>query len=210
MTSLYLCLYYNIINAWSFWYLFHSFQVSCWLINYFHTMKTFSYILQCIEFNLDCKATQLLCFVFSTIPVSAALGRMPHQFQPDRTYRGVWKSNTHPVFLLQGNTEHLAFYWREWRHSYGPGTVPLTCLDDYLPVHCPRSKVNWKSKKVPQIANTGSIHINRYMCIACRKYAMPPWPPCSGAPASISYIDSQSNLKTTTQGNPLTLPQEKF
>uniref|UniRef100_A0A3Q3EP20 Transporter n=1 Tax=Labrus bergylta TaxID=56723 RepID=A0A3Q3EP20_9LABR len=26
MTSLYLCLYYNIINAWSFWYLFHSFQ----------------------------------------------------------------------------------------------------------------------------------------------------------------------------------------
>ena len=27
MTSLYLCLYYNVINAWSFWYLFHSFQV---------------------------------------------------------------------------------------------------------------------------------------------------------------------------------------
>uniref|UniRef100_A0A4W6CJV7 Transporter n=1 Tax=Lates calcarifer TaxID=8187 RepID=A0A4W6CJV7_LATCA len=26
VTSLYLCLYYNIINAWSFWYLFHSFQ----------------------------------------------------------------------------------------------------------------------------------------------------------------------------------------
>ncbi|KAM6893358.1 sodium- and chloride-dependent transporter XTRP3 [Xenentodon cancila] len=26
ITSLYLCLYYNIINAWSFWYLFHSFQ----------------------------------------------------------------------------------------------------------------------------------------------------------------------------------------
>ncbi|XP_062322453.1 sodium- and chloride-dependent transporter XTRP3-like [Osmerus eperlanus] len=26
MTSLYLCLYYNVINAWSFWYLFHSFQ----------------------------------------------------------------------------------------------------------------------------------------------------------------------------------------
>uniref|UniRef100_A0A8D3DZF2 Transporter n=1 Tax=Scophthalmus maximus TaxID=52904 RepID=A0A8D3DZF2_SCOMX len=26
MTSLYLCLYYNIINAWSFWYLFNSFQ----------------------------------------------------------------------------------------------------------------------------------------------------------------------------------------
>uniref|UniRef100_A0A667ZMI3 Transporter n=1 Tax=Myripristis murdjan TaxID=586833 RepID=A0A667ZMI3_9TELE len=28
VTSLYLCLYYNIINAWSFWYLFHSFQVN--------------------------------------------------------------------------------------------------------------------------------------------------------------------------------------
>ncbi|XP_024118072.1 sodium- and chloride-dependent transporter XTRP3A isoform X2 [Oryzias melastigma] len=26
VTSLYLCLYYNIINAWSFWYLFNSFQ----------------------------------------------------------------------------------------------------------------------------------------------------------------------------------------
>uniref|UniRef100_A0A3B5BI51 Transporter n=1 Tax=Stegastes partitus TaxID=144197 RepID=A0A3B5BI51_9TELE len=26
VTSLYLCLYYNILNAWSFWYLFHSFQ----------------------------------------------------------------------------------------------------------------------------------------------------------------------------------------
>lgn len=26
MASLYLCLYYNIINGWSFWYLFHSFQ----------------------------------------------------------------------------------------------------------------------------------------------------------------------------------------
>ncbi|XP_056331090.1 sodium- and chloride-dependent transporter XTRP3-like [Danio aesculapii] len=26
ITSLYLCLYYNVINAWSFWYLFHSFQ----------------------------------------------------------------------------------------------------------------------------------------------------------------------------------------
>ncbi|KAI9999817.1 hypothetical protein NQD34_011660 [Periophthalmus magnuspinnatus] len=26
VTSLYLCLYYNIINGWSFWYLFHSFQ----------------------------------------------------------------------------------------------------------------------------------------------------------------------------------------
>uniref|UniRef100_A0A3B3VUL5 Transporter n=1 Tax=Poecilia latipinna TaxID=48699 RepID=A0A3B3VUL5_9TELE len=26
VTSMYLCLYYNIINAWSFWYLFHSFQ----------------------------------------------------------------------------------------------------------------------------------------------------------------------------------------
>jgi len=25
---MYLCLYYNVINAWSFWYLFHSFQVS--------------------------------------------------------------------------------------------------------------------------------------------------------------------------------------
>lgn len=27
VTSMYLCLYYNVINAWSFWYLFHSFQV---------------------------------------------------------------------------------------------------------------------------------------------------------------------------------------
>ncbi|KAJ8288257.1 hypothetical protein COCON_G00009160 [Conger conger] len=26
MTSLFLCLYYNIINGWAFWYLFHSFQ----------------------------------------------------------------------------------------------------------------------------------------------------------------------------------------
>ncbi|KAK3515762.1 hypothetical protein QTP70_030469 [Hemibagrus guttatus] len=26
VTSTYLCLYYNVINAWSFWYLFHSFQ----------------------------------------------------------------------------------------------------------------------------------------------------------------------------------------
>ncbi|XP_053700064.1 sodium- and chloride-dependent transporter XTRP3-like [Synchiropus splendidus] len=26
VTSMYLCLYYNIINAWSFWYFFHSFQ----------------------------------------------------------------------------------------------------------------------------------------------------------------------------------------
>uniref|UniRef100_A0A3Q0T6F1 Transporter n=1 Tax=Amphilophus citrinellus TaxID=61819 RepID=A0A3Q0T6F1_AMPCI len=26
VTSMYLCLYYNIINAWSFWYIFHSFQ----------------------------------------------------------------------------------------------------------------------------------------------------------------------------------------
>ncbi|KAF7692145.1 sodium- and chloride-dependent transporter XTRP3-like [Silurus meridionalis] len=26
ITSIYLCLYYNVINAWSFWYLFHSFQ----------------------------------------------------------------------------------------------------------------------------------------------------------------------------------------
>lgn len=26
VTSFYLCLYYNVINAWSFWYLFHSFQ----------------------------------------------------------------------------------------------------------------------------------------------------------------------------------------
>ncbi|KAJ0066648.1 hypothetical protein NL108_016752, partial [Boleophthalmus pectinirostris] len=26
VTSLYVCLYYNIINGWSFWYLFHSFQ----------------------------------------------------------------------------------------------------------------------------------------------------------------------------------------
>ncbi|XP_005946388.1 sodium- and chloride-dependent transporter XTRP3A isoform X1 [Haplochromis burtoni] len=26
VTSVYLCLYYNVINAWSFWYLFHSFQ----------------------------------------------------------------------------------------------------------------------------------------------------------------------------------------
>ena len=34
VTSLYLCLYYNIINAWSFWYLFHSFQVSWSFINY--------------------------------------------------------------------------------------------------------------------------------------------------------------------------------
>jgi len=31
LTSLYLCLYYNIINAWSFWYLFNSFQVSPYL-----------------------------------------------------------------------------------------------------------------------------------------------------------------------------------
>nr|XP_046171059.1 sodium- and chloride-dependent transporter XTRP3-like [Oncorhynchus gorbuscha] len=26
VTSMYLCLYYNVINAWSFWYFFHSFQ----------------------------------------------------------------------------------------------------------------------------------------------------------------------------------------
>ncbi|XP_014056732.1 sodium- and chloride-dependent transporter XTRP3 isoform X1 [Salmo salar] len=26
VTSMYLCLYYNVINAWSFWYIFHSFQ----------------------------------------------------------------------------------------------------------------------------------------------------------------------------------------
>ncbi|KAI1885624.1 hypothetical protein AGOR_G00205750 [Albula goreensis] len=26
MTSIFLCLYYNVINAWAFWYLFHSFQ----------------------------------------------------------------------------------------------------------------------------------------------------------------------------------------
>ncbi|KPP62967.1 sodium- and chloride-dependent transporter XTRP3-like [Scleropages formosus] len=29
VASIYLCLYYNVINAWSFWYLFHSFQHMC-------------------------------------------------------------------------------------------------------------------------------------------------------------------------------------
>lgn len=28
LVSFFLCTYYNVINAWAFWYLFHSFQVS--------------------------------------------------------------------------------------------------------------------------------------------------------------------------------------
>ena len=28
VVSFFLCTYYNVINAWAFWYLFHSFQVS--------------------------------------------------------------------------------------------------------------------------------------------------------------------------------------
>ncbi|CAG6016127.1 unnamed protein product [Menidia menidia] len=41
MTSLYLCLYYNIINAWSFWYLFQSFQsVLPWAVCPINSNKT--------------------------------------------------------------------------------------------------------------------------------------------------------------------------
>ena len=28
VVSFFLCMYYNMVNAWAFWYLFHSFQVS--------------------------------------------------------------------------------------------------------------------------------------------------------------------------------------
>lgn len=40
VTSIYLCLYYNVINAWSFWYLFHSFQVYYYYVSliYIYTL----------------------------------------------------------------------------------------------------------------------------------------------------------------------------
>lgn len=91
--------------------------------------------------------TSLLLFMFMSIAVSPALGSMPHKFKPNGTYRGVWGGYTHPIFLLQGNTEHLFFYWREWRHSYRTGTVSRACLGNNLPVHCARSKVNRKGKE---------------------------------------------------------------
>ncbi len=102
--------------------------------------------------------TLLNCFVFTPILVSLALGRLPHQFKPDRTCRGVWKSHTHQVLLLQRNSGHFFFYWWERRHAYGPGTVPCACLGNDLSVHCPRSEVNRKGKRA---VNIGSMKANR-------------------------------------------------
>lgn len=94
------------------------------------------------------------------IPVSPAMGRLPHQFQPDRAYRGMWKGNPHPVLLLQKNTGHLSFYWRKWRHPHRSGTVPHARLVNYVPVHCSRSKVNRKGNL--QITLTGRYYL---LCI---------------------------------------------
>ncbi|XP_043972155.1 sodium- and chloride-dependent transporter XTRP3-like isoform X2 [Gambusia affinis] len=62
VTSMYLCLYYNIINAWSFWYLFHSFQVV-----YF--TATFPYVV-------------LLIYLIRGMTLHGALNGVKYMFTP--------------------------------------------------------------------------------------------------------------------------------
>uniref|UniRef100_A0A8C5G4N4 Transporter n=1 Tax=Gouania willdenowi TaxID=441366 RepID=A0A8C5G4N4_GOUWI len=85
VTSLYLCLYYNILNAWSFWYLFHSFQsVLPWAVCPLNSNQT-GYIEECdtatptqyffyretlniapsIEYNGGLHTGQVLCFLLA-------------------------------------------------------------------------------------------------------------------------------------------------
>lgn len=39
VVSFFLSMYYNVINAWAFWYLFHSFQVSGCLVVWLSPME---------------------------------------------------------------------------------------------------------------------------------------------------------------------------
>ncbi|XP_019946754.2 sodium- and chloride-dependent transporter XTRP3A [Paralichthys olivaceus] len=87
VTSMYLCLYYNVINAWSFWYLFNSFQsVLPWAecpINanrtgfieecekatptqYFYYRKTLD-ISSSIEVNGGIQTSQAMCLVLAWV-----------------------------------------------------------------------------------------------------------------------------------------------
>ncbi|KAL3981311.1 metaxin [Sarotherodon galilaeus] len=66
VTSLYLCLYYNVINAWSFWYLFHSFQ-ECEVATptqYFFYRETLN-ISSSIEEHGGIHTGQALCLVLA-------------------------------------------------------------------------------------------------------------------------------------------------
>lgn len=142
VTSLYLCLYYNIINAWSFWYLFHSFQVSFLLRIYCMFFISHKICAKCWTYIWT--INRHVYVIFTSLLASPALGSVPRQQQLDRAYRRVWTCHAHSVLLLPGNIEHLPFHWWQRRHTYRTGTLPAAGLGDGLPVCCPRSQVNWK------------------------------------------------------------------
>lgn len=143
VTSLYLCLYYNVINAWSFWYLFNSFQVSCcWMI------------------SSDACCWMRPHWNTSMFTVCPALGGLPRKFQPDRTSWGVWESYTHPVFLLQRNSGHIPLHWAEWTHSHRPGSVPCAGMGHYFPLHCAGGQVHRKGKKSSPLCGTLCAGLN--------------------------------------------------
>lgn len=129
VTSLYLCLYYNIINAWSFWYLFHSFQsVLPWAVcpinanrtapveecdkasptQYFFYRETLN-ISSSIEENGGIHTGQALCFLLTWVITYLCVVRGVQS-----TGKVVYFTATFPyvvlfIYLIRGFTLHGAF-----------------------------------------------------------------------------------------------------
>uniref|UniRef100_A0A3P8SVF4 Transporter n=1 Tax=Amphiprion percula TaxID=161767 RepID=A0A3P8SVF4_AMPPE len=128
VTSLYLCLYYNIINAWSFWYLFHSFQsVLPWAVcpinanrtapieecerasptQYFFYRETLN-ISSTIEENGGIHTGQALCFLLTWVITYLCVVRGVQS-----TGKVVYFTATFPyvvlfIYLIRGFTLHGA------------------------------------------------------------------------------------------------------
>ncbi|XP_043972154.1 sodium- and chloride-dependent transporter XTRP3-like isoform X1 [Gambusia affinis] len=128
VTSMYLCLYYNIINAWSFWYLFHSFQsVLPWAAcpvnsnrtgpieecekatptQYFFYRETLN-VSPSIEMNGGIHAGQALCFLLAWVITYLFIIRGVKS-----TGKVVYFTATFPyvvllIYLIRGMTLHGA------------------------------------------------------------------------------------------------------
>lgn len=129
VTSLYLCLYYNVLNAWSFWYLFNSFQsVLPWAVCPLNSNRT-GYIEECeiatptqyffyretlnispsIEENGGIHTGQVLCFLLAWVMSYLFVVRGVKS-----TGRVVYFTATFPylvlfIYLIRGFTLHGAF-----------------------------------------------------------------------------------------------------
>ncbi|KTG37754.1 hypothetical protein cypCar_00025623 [Cyprinus carpio] len=110
VTSMYLCLYYNVINAWSFWYLFHSFQ-------YFFYRETLN-ISSSIDENGGLHMGQALCLLLAWIIVYLFIVRGVKS-----TGMVVYFTATFPyvvlfIYLIRGVTLHGA--WNGVKYMFTP------------------------------------------------------------------------------------------